>query len=114
MAATITPTSDARRGRVLIGRFKNAVATFAGGEQVEGIFERLAESPMLGGLAINSRDISFECLTADLPADTDSGAVLDLAMGNALATSVGVYKVVRGGRVDDLEELTTRLALELA
>ena len=43
-------------------------------------------------------------MTTDLACPV-CGAELDVAMGNDLATSVGVYKVVRGGRVDDLEEL---------
>lgn len=114
MTVAAQAQSDARRGAALIARFANAVATFAGGETVEGIFERLAETSLLGGLSSRAREISFECSTAALPANSFDGACLSLAMGSAPTVAVGAYRVQRGGRVDDLEELTTLLQLELA
>lgn len=105
---------DAQLGAAVLRRFANAVATFAGGEQVEGLFERTADSPTLGGLSVRSRSISFDAITAELPPSTTDGAPLSVAMGDTPTVPVGQYRIARGGRIDDLEERTTRLLLELA
>lgn len=114
MPIALQAARDAALGAAVLRRFANAVATFAGGQQVQGLFERRADSTLLGGLSVRSRDITFEAITAELPPNTQDGARCTVAMGDAPSVPVGSYRVARGGRIDDHEERTTLLQLELA
>lgn len=114
MTVAIQAARDAQLGAAVLRRFANAVATFAGGQQVQGLFERRADLALMGGLSVRARDITFEAITADLPPNTADGSVLTVAMGNTPTVPEGRYRVARGGRVDDFEERTTVLSLEQA
>jgi hypothetical protein len=78
------------------------------------VFERVVDRATLGGLAVNARDITFEAVTADLPARVADGTRLTVAMGDTPTVSVGTYAVKRGGRFDDYEDRVTLLELESA
>lgn len=114
MNVSTNATADRRRGLALIRRFANAVATFADGTQVDGIFTREAASALLSGLPINTRETDFSCVTAELPAGVIGGSRVALVMGDALTAAPMRYRVTRGGRTDDHEDGTTVLQLELA
>lgn len=115
-AATISAqaSQDARLGAAVTRRFSNSVAIFDTGAEVEGLFERRLSLAAMGGLGMASRDITFECITAELPAWVTDGTVFNVAMGDAPTVPLGPYRVQRGGVIVDYEERTTALALELA
>ncbi len=105
---------EVARGAALVRRFANATARWSATASTEGIFERRRDLASLGGLQMAGRDITFECITAELPAYVTDLTPCEVAMGDAPTVWLGPYRVVRGSRNDDLDERTTVLTLELA
>lgn len=105
---------DAARGAAVVRRFANATARWSATASTEGIFERRIDLAALGGLQVAGRDITFECITAELPAYVTDLTPCEVALGDAPTVWLGPYRVTRGGRDDDLEDRTTMLTLERA
>jgi hypothetical protein len=114
MSITASALRDRRRGMLLLRRHANARAVFDTGVEVDGLHERLATRPQLGGMQAAAREVTFECLTAELPEHVRSGSVLQIRMGDQLLAAPGAWRVQQAGRIDDLEDGVTLLLLERA
>jgi hypothetical protein len=114
MSITASALRDRRRAALLLRRHANARAAFDDGTEVDGLHERLAARPQHGGLPAAAREVTFECITSELPEHVKSGAHLTIRMGDQLTSAASAWRVQQAGRIDDLEDGVTLLLLEKA